>query len=143
MFEIMDKISPVWEEASIFERESFITPHSCAELIIEMCDVREAKGLEVIHNNLTALVDFVEEMQYELEVRSKKDKLDADFAELCSDIQSNGFDGNIAERLAAFSEAVTEYAEANITAEDCEQTDEDAYENVKALIERTALAVGE
>ena len=142
MYEIMDKISPVWEEATLFERESFIT-HSCAELIIEMCDVREAKGLEVIHNNLTALVDFVEEMQYELEVRSKKDKLDADFAELCSDIQSNGFDGNIAERLAAFSEAVKEYAEANITAEDCEQTDEDAYENVKALIERTALAVGE
>ena len=142
MFEIMDKISPVWEEASIFERESFIT-RSCAELIVEMCEVREAKGLEVIHNNLTALVDFVEEMQYELEVRSKKDKLDADFAELCSDIQSNGFDGNIAERLAAFSEAVKEYAEANITAEDCEQTDDDAYENVKALIERTALAVGE
>ena len=142
MYEIMDKISPVWEEASIFERESFIT-RSCAELIVEMCDVREAKGLEVIHNNLTALVDFVEEMQYELEVRSKKDRLDADFAELCSDIQSNGFDGNIAERLAAFSEAVKEYAEANITAEDCEQTDEDAYENVKALIERTAQAVGE
>ena len=142
MFEIMDKISPVWEEASIFERESFIT-RSCAELIVEMCDVREAKGLEVIHNNLTALVDFVEEMQYELEVRSKKDRLDADFAELCSDIKSNGFDGNIAERLAAFSEAVKEYAEANITAEDCEQTDDDAYENIKALIERTALAVGE
>ncbi|MBQ7220691.1 MAG: hypothetical protein IJS28_06915 [Synergistaceae bacterium] len=142
MYYIMDDIAPVWEKATIFERESFIT-RSCAELIVDMCDAGEAKGLEVIRANLASLTEFAELMQDELEVRAKKNSITADFSAICADIESKGFNADIAERLAALSEDVREYAEIQPTAEEEEQADDDAYENIKALIERTALAVGE
>ena len=82
-------------------------------------------------------------MQDELEVRAKKNSITADFSAICADIESKGFNADIAERLAALSEDVREYAEIQPTAEEEEQADDDAYENIKALIERTALAVGE
>ena len=125
---------------TILEREQFIV-RACAELICSMCDEKDAKGLEVLHNNLSTLINFTEDMQNEVEVKVKKEKIQQEFAAICADVEAKDFSTDIADRLAGLSEAVREYALEQLSADGLDDADEIAYENIKAVMEREASAI--
>ena len=138
----INNILDAFARLSLFERERFIT-RACAELINSMCEAREAKGLETIHKNLVVLTDFADAMQCELEIEVMRENIRTSFDALRSDFENDDFDDSLAEKLDALSDNIRQYNSIKISTEECDAAEEDAYDNIKALMDAEAAKVAE
>ena len=129
----MKDVFTFWDTLSLAERETFLS-HACADLITALFDVQDEKGLEVFQKNLETLAEFAEDMQCELEMLKRRNAISQNLNSIQEDVKRSGFNQAIAERLAQLSENVNDYVAEYASPEECDKADEDAYNNIKALI---------
>ena len=139
---LLDNISACWAKLSLVEREHFLS-FECAQLPIALCDIRDAKGLEVFHKNLVALADFAESMLEEIEIRERRDNIKRVSAVLHDEIAKGNITQSVVERLEALSKEVKQYLEENPSVEEEDEADEDAYNNIVALMKAEEAKVEE
>ena len=126
---VTDTISTCWEKLSLHERRSFLAFNS-SQLLIDFCDTRDAKGLELFHQNLTAITEFADTMQTELERREKRDSIQQAFSAIYEQISKGEFTQNVSDRLEALSEDVKQFLLEDPDDEYYENGEEDAYNNI-------------
>ena len=120
---------------SLCDRERILV-RGCIELIYALFTARDEKGLDTLLNNLLALKDFAETKLFDTERAVKLDAINASLASINKDIECNGINKDIAERLSMLSESVQNYVMEDESEEECDQAEEDAYYNIKALMEQ-------
>lgn len=129
----MQALQPLWGKLSLFERQVFIT-RECAQLTCDFCEARDHEGLDILFKHLNTLVDFADAMTAELEVEIKRDAITATFKAVQEAFASGNLSMALADTLDTLSADIRDYAINHITAEDCDKADNDAYENIKALM---------
>lgn len=139
---VTDTISTCWEKLSLHERRSFLAFNS-SQLLIDFCDARDAKGLELFHQNLTAITEFADTMRTELEHRERKDSLQKSFTALHEEIEKGGFTQQVAQHLEALSEDVKQFLLEDPEDEYYENGDEDAYNNIVAAMKAEEAKVAD
>ena len=139
---VLDTISACWEKLSLPEREQFLS-RECTQLPVALCNVRDSKGLEVFHKNLVALADFAAEMLEEIEIRERRDNIKRTSKLLHDEIARGNFSLSVVEQLEALSQEVKLYLEENPSVEEEDEADEDAYNNIVAVMKAEEAKVDE
>ena len=130
---VLDTITACWEKLSLHDRRSFLA-YNCSQLLVDFCDERDAKGLALFHENLTAIADFADMMETELERREKRASIQQAFNALHEEISKGAFTQSVSERLEALSEDVKQYLTEDPDDEYYEEGDQDAYNNIVAAM---------
>lgn len=123
------------ESLSLKDRELFYAC-SCATLITDMVNAQEEKGLENVRHDLAVLTDCAERMQYELEMNKEREAIAQKLHALHCSILSDGINDNVVNALAELTEAARNYVGSLITEDEEISADEDAYRNIKNLIQQ-------
>ena len=130
----MQALQPLWAKLSLCERQVFIT-RECAQLTCDFCDARDSEGLDILYKHLNTLVEFADNMTAELECELKREAITATFKAVQEAFANGNLSVALADTLDALSADIRDYSINHITADDAEQADEDAYNNIKALFD--------
>ena len=123
-----------WDNMSLQEREVFIS-HATADLIEDLLNVRDAKGMEVIHKNLCSLEQYAEEHLYKVEMLARRDSIVNSLSNIQASIDKFGIDDEAASHLESLAELVRCYVN-DVEENNSEEAERDAITNIQSLIDK-------
>ena len=121
-----------WDKKSLQEREVFIS-HATLELIRDLCNSEDIKGLEVIHSNLAQLKAFAGNALYEVEMFNRRQNIVKSLSDIQALIDKFGIDDETVDSIEKLADLARTYVNEVENDED-EDMERDAINNIKAAI---------
>lgn len=99
-----------WGKMSTSEREAFIMRAS-TELVDNMKDNGDAKGLQAFHDGLVSLCDYAEKAEVDTEFKARRDEIINGINRVCQYATQDGISFCLVELLESLTENARLYAE--------------------------------